>query len=692
MLRALTMYGLLLLPTLTLAEDLPLGPLLAHVESSAVARASYAEQDALSALKRQREAEAGWQWFAATGAGRYRELVTDTLRDDYYGRDLALGLRHPLLGSLRRQQQAIEAVELEQQRQQARAALQHAELRLALRSAYADWWRAQQEQQWCAALEPAAASALAQVQQRLSAGWLLASEARSIQGRWQALQRRCSLAELVRDETASALASFTGQPLTEQQQAVAEPLASAIQPLTAWRQALKEHPRVREREDELRYAERNSQSPWYAGVDSSFNLAQSYERRSGADKSGDGLVASISVSTPFDLLGYGRDHADEALARHQVAQARLQVEREQLVQGLGQALRAQREAHNELLTAQDGLAAARQAQAEQRLRRNTELAGGMQNELSAALDVHVASLALIGAWHGAWLREAALRLFVEDDSKLSTLFGRTRQVWAQPENQGVRADSLVAWRQGVYLWDSRRLLQPGTRSAELKALRQAGMQRIYLGLTAQQVADIRSLRKDLQRSLEAAHEQGLEVALLLGDPAWIEPDGRQALLMLLKQLAGMPFDALHLDLEVEQLGWPVPPARLQNWLDTLMAVAQLNTWPLEISSHHRWFAETQPGQPCVPCALPQRGVRNVSLMIYTRNPERSTVLAEQIAQRWSALSFRLAQSVEPQLTAEESWSGVAPSVLQQQVQHWRAGLQEIGISGIDWQNWTHFPR
>lgn len=120
MLRALTMYGLLLLPTLTLAEDLPLGPLLAHVESSAVARASYAEQDALSALKRQREAEAGWQWFAATGAGRYRELVTDTLRDDYYGRDLALGLRHPLLGSLRRQQQAIEAVELEQQRQQAR--------------------------------------------------------------------------------------------------------------------------------------------------------------------------------------------------------------------------------------------------------------------------------------------------------------------------------------------------------------------------------------------------------------------------------------------------------------------------------------------------------------------------------------------------------------------------------------------
>ncbi|WP_223940036.1 hypothetical protein, partial [Aeromonas caviae] len=37
------------------------------------------------------------------GTGRYRELVTEEVRDDYYGRDLALGLRHPLLGSLKRQ-------------------------------------------------------------------------------------------------------------------------------------------------------------------------------------------------------------------------------------------------------------------------------------------------------------------------------------------------------------------------------------------------------------------------------------------------------------------------------------------------------------------------------------------------------------------------------------------------------------
>lgn len=692
MLRALSIPVLFLLSSLALAEDLPLSALLAQVENSAVARASYAEQDALSALRRQREAEAGWQWFAAAGAGSYRELVTDTLSDDYYGRDLTLGLRHPLLGSLRRQQQAIEAVELEQQRQHARTALQHAELRLALRSAYADWWRAQQEQQWCVALEPAAQSALTQIQQRLHAGWLLASEARSMQGPWQALQRRCTQAELMREETRDALADFTGKPLTERDQALAEPLASTIQPLTVWRQALTEHPRLRERKDELQHAERNLQSPWYAGVDSSFNVAQSYEYRSGADQSGDGLVASISVSTPFDLFGYGRDQAVEAQARHQGAQARLQIEREQLLQGLGQALRAQREAQEQLAAARERLAVARQAYDEQRLRRNTELDRGLQNELTAAVELQAASLALIGAWHGAWLREAALRLFVEDDARLGNLFGRARQLWGQPDSVAAVAAPVTAWRQGVYLWDSYRLLQADTRSAELKALRKAGMQRIYLGLTARQVADMTGLRRDLQRSLDDAHKQGLEVALLLGDPAWIEPGGRQGLLTLIKRLKGLPFDALHLDLEVEQLGWPVPNDRLQDWLNTLTAVSQLNTWPLEISSHHRWFAQPQPGQPCVPCAIPQSDVRQVSLMIYTRNPTRSAELAREIARRWPALGFRLAQSVEPQLTSEESWSGATPSVLQQQVQRWRVSLEPAGVTGIDWQDWTHYPR
>ncbi|WP_373389531.1 TolC family protein [Pseudomonas alcaligenes] len=684
MLRTLSLIGLLLAASLARGETLALGELLAGLDDSALARAGRAELDALDALKRQREAEAGWQWFASAGTGHYRELVTEDLRDDYYGRDLALGLRHPLLGSLHRQLRAVEAVELEQQRQRARNLLARAEQRLALRSAYADWWRAEQEQRWCATLLPVARAARERLQRRSQEGWLLASEARQQQGQWQGLERRCQQAAALLEETRAAVAGLAGRALDERQRPTAEALASRVLPLSSWQRALDGHPRLRERQDELRQAERERQSPWYAGVDSSLSLAQSYEDRSGAAKPGDGLVASLSLSAPLDPLGYGRDRAREREARHQAAQARLEAEREQLLLGLGQALREQRSAIQALASAREELAVAEQAMREQRLRRDAELERGVQGELAAELEQQAAGLRLIAAWHAAWLREAALRLFVEDDGGLAELLGVTREYWSLASTAG-------DWRQGTYVWDSRRLLQAGSRRAELRDLRRAGMQRIYLGLSAAQVADIPLLRQRLQGSLDEAHAQGLEVALLLGDPAWLEPAGRQGLLDLLGQLQGLPFDALHLDLEVEQLGWPVPDSRLQDWLDTLAAVASLNPWPLELSSHHRWFAAPQAGQTCVPCALPQRGVQQVSLMIYTRNAERSAELAEQIAQRWPALRFRLAQSVEPQLSAEESWAGVPARQLQQQVERWRVRLQPVGVTGIDWQDWTHYP-
>ena len=65
--------------------------------------------------------------------------------------------------------------------------------------------------------------------------------------------------------------------------------------------------------------------------------------------------------------------------------------------------------------------------------------------------------------------------------------------------------------------------------------------------------------------------------------------------------------------------------------------------------------------------------------------------AAEIAQRWPALRFRLAQSVEPQLPVEESWAGVPARQLQQQVERWRVRLQPVGVTGIDWQDWTHYP-
>lgn len=693
--RSLLLGSLLLAAGLAQADVLPLSRVLDSAEDSAVLQSNAADLRALDALKEQREAEAGWQWFGAGSTGHYRELVTEDVIDTYYGRSLALGLRHPLLGSLRRQVQAVSAVELEQQRQQSRRLLQKAEQRLALRSAYADWWRAEEESRWCQTLLPDAASARERLALRQRQGWLLPSQARLLDGRWQSLQRYCASSARLMDDTRASLAELSGLDIGPGQQARAEALATQVQPLTSWRQALEGHPRLQERKDELRQAEQNRKSPWYDSIDSSFSVAQSYEDRNGASNTGNGLVASLNFSTPFDLMSYGQARGREGEARHQAAQAKLNAERQQLLQALGKALQGQRQAVEDLEREREQLAVSLVALREQRLRSERSAEGSLGELQAVELERYDNGLRLIAAWHAVWLREAALRLFVDDDQALSPLLGVQNLSWqspagAQAKTPAKAGPSRAAWNQGAYLWKSQALLQPETRGAELKALRSAGMQRLYVGLDARQVANMPALRKQLQGALADARAQGMQVVLLLGDPAWLSANGRQDLLALLGQLREVRFDAVHLDLEVEQLGWPVPDSRLQDWLDTLGAVARLDYWPLELSSHPRWFAEPA-GGTCVPCALPQRGVRQVSLMIYTRNPERSAELAASIARRWPELRFRLAQSVEPQLSAEESWAGAPRALLQQQVERWRTRLQTAGVSGIDWQDWSHFP-
>lgn len=693
MLRVFVLLGLLGLASSCLAEVLPLPALLDGADSTPLLRAAEAEGAALEALQRQREAEAGWQWFASAGTGRYRELVTEEVRDDYYGRDLALGLRHPLLGSLKRQQDALRSVEDQRQQQQARLQLARLEQRLALRSAYADWWRAQEELRWCDGIAEPARRAREQLAARLREGWLLASEARLQDGRWQALERRCAAAGPLLEETRYSLQSLSGQTIDARQQARAEALANAAQPLGAWLQQLERHPRLQERREQLRQAERNRQSPWYAAVDSSFSVAQSYEDRSGGNEPGNGLVASISLSAPFDPLSYGQARGDEGAARHQMALAQLDAERERLVQGLGQALRAQRAAAEDLLQARQQLEAAALAVREQRLRRASDVDQAYLGSLAAELEHGYAGLRLIAAWHGLWLREAALRLFVDDDVAHAPLLGPATLDWQAPVAAAhtAAAPRAVQWQQGVYLWDSHALLDEQRRAEALAQLRAAGMQRLYLGLDAAQVAEPERLRGQLRGLLEAARAQGFEVLLLLGDPHWLQADGRQGLLDLLGELSALPFAGLHLDLEVEQLGWPVPEARLRDWMDTLTAVAGVSPWPLELSSHHRWFAAPRAGEYCVPCELRQRGVRQVSLMIYTRNAVRSAELAADIARGWPGLSFRLAQSVEPQLAADESWSAASRAQLQAQTERWRQQLQPQAVAGIDWQDWSHYP-
>lgn len=700
----LLVLSLSLPPAVLVAQPLPLQALLDKQQSDPVFRAGQADLRALKAESKLHEDRAGWQAFASAGVGRYRELVTEDIRDDYYGRNISLGIRHPLLGSLKRQLDLVQANQYERQRQQFRVALLQAGQRLALRSAYADWWRVQQEIALCGKLVPAAERADATLRSRLQSQLIRSSEAQLQMSEWEQVASRCNALRQLEPDIREDLASVSMMDIPSTAEAVAEPLAIKPQPLVQWQALLNQHPRVTEKQNLREQADRERDTPWYSSIESDVVLAGSREYRSGSDKTGSGLMAGLVLSVPFDVVGNTRARQQVADARYEAATERVLAEQRALGLELSKALRAHSAALATINQCRQRSIIAQKALDEEESRRQAP-GGNLENSLTTQRIFFQTGFDSIAAWHAAWLRQADLNLLTDDSPRFAAQLGEQQQYWsasnatlaaspvtdlAQPRRI-LPSQGAVKWSQATYVWDSEALLDPARRSTQLQALRKAGMEKIYLGLKSSQLNQLAVTGPRIEQLLQEAGREGLQVSLLLGDPGWIEPQQRQQLIDLLKTLRGYAFSGLHLDLEVEQLGMPVPDQRLKNWLDTLRAASNESPWPVEISSHHRWFAEVEPGRTCVPCALPGVGVRQVSLMIYTSNPQNSARMAEQIAKRWPDLRFRLAQSTEPQLPATESWAGVSTQQLQRQARAWREQLQPRGIAGIDWQAWRDFP-
>lgn len=676
-------------PLLANAAPITLEQALQQAGEGPAGAAVNAELHARYAAKDQRESERGWEVFGNANAGRYHELVTEDVRDDYYGRNAAIGVRYPLLGSLARRVEAVHASERDVRLGHIQQDYQRARQRLALRSAYADWWRASQEQQLCQDVPTAARNAEAQLRTRLQGKWILPSDARMMRSEWAAVTRRCELQPDLLADVRASLQSL-GVAIGPGDTPVAMPLAGHPQPLDAWQAQLQGNPRMARRDAELALAEQGRERPWYSAIDSYVNVTQTVEERSGAADRGSGLSVGVTFSAPLDLLDYGSARSREGEARYQAAVQAREAEHGTLLRELGKVIEQQRRNANEYAWRSERRDALERIVAERRQRSSLDAGEASLRLQQAEVDRYNAGFAQIAAWHATWLQDAALRLFGDDSPAFQALLGSQWLRWQALETEPHA--HTVAWRQGTYIWQSQALLAPQSQDRELLALRQAGIGVLNLGLDAQQVHDLPATRAALSGLLGKAHGQGLQVNLLLGDPAWIKPQHRAQLLGLIGQLHALPFDGLHLDLEVEQLGWPVPDQRLRDWLETLRQAKAASPWPLQLSSHPRWFQAHARRSPCVPCELQHLGITDISLMIYTRNPQTSSARALEIARAWPGLRLRLAQSVEPDQPADLSWANSSHGQLQTQTREWKHALLPAGISGIDWQSWTDYPR
>ena len=650
-----------------------------------------AELEARYAARDQRESESGWEMFGNANVGRYRELVTEDLRNDYYGRSFAVGVRYPLLGSLRRRVDAVREAERDIRVGEIEQGYRRAQQRLAIRSSYADWWRATQEQQLCNDVENAADDADRLVQERLDGKWILPSDAQLMRSEWTAVTRRCSMQAGLLDDIRASLQSL-GVNVGPDATPVAVALAGEPQPLSRWQAELENNPRIAGRQAQVASAEQGRKQPWYSAIESYVNVAQTLEQRSGASDDGSGLSAGITFSAPFDLLDYGSSRAREGEARYQAALQNLERERGTVLRELGKVLEQQRRDFNEYAWRSERREALDKIIAERRQRVGLDSGEASLRLLQAQIDHYNAGFAQISAWHAAWLQESALRLFGDESPAFERLLGNRMQHWNGDAPAAAQVAQQRDWTQGAYIWNSTALLDDQQRNAQLGALQSAGISQLHVGLDSAQVAAMAQTQSALRQLLQAAHARNMQVSLLLGDPQWLLPPHRQGLIELITRLRELPFDALHLDLEVEQLGWPVPDSRLQDWLDTLRAAKAASPWPLQLSSHPRWFDQEAGRTPCVPCQLQRMGVAEISLMIYTRNAQASANRALAIAKRWPQLQLRLAQSIETDQADDISWVGSSHAQLQQQVLNWQNALRPAGLGGIDWQSWTDYPR
>ncbi len=658
-------------------------------------------------LKEMRESEMGPRAFFGASTGHYRELNSANQISDHYSRNADIGISYPLLGSLKRQLDALEQAQLIARRSELSIAVQRAEQQLGLRMSYANWWRAQQELELCKTLQPQAHTALGEIADRRAAGWMRHSNAAALEQGWQALLERCELAMRQEQAERSLLALMASMSLPSDAKAVVAPLYTRIAPLERWQYAMEGHPDVKDREAELDYVQANRTPPWYNSIESSVSVGLAVEDRSGVSRYGSSVVAALNFSIPLGILTHHRAARDEAHLRWSAARDRLLAEKRQLMIDLAAVLRAHQQSLLTLNDRQGQLTAARLRVSEQQARLELDEGDAIEQLQTSRLAWFQTRFDLLAAVHQLWRQQAELQIFINDAQEARALLGGSTLTWplgqpdkavaptaraTQASRPAAPATRQADWTYGVYLWNSHALLSPDTRNQELARLQHAGFTRVYVGLDADQTRRLTDTRRHLQETLSKAARQNMQIYLLLGEPSWIEPEHRQHLLDLIRSLAGLPFTGLHLDLEVEQSGWPVPERRVENWIDTLAAANRVSPWPLEISSHHRWFTPEAPGATCVPCGVAIAGVKGVSLMIYTTNTQRSTALAAQVASSWPRLRIRLAQSVEPQLADTESWAHHSRNDMQQALAQWENDLSPLGVGGVDWQDWNYFSK
>lgn len=623
------------------------------------------------------QADGGWRVFGGAGAGQFREQVDPERMRTYERIDLRAGLKYPLFGSkLREKQSILEMQALSEAKAHERALVGRDSL-LALRLHYINYWAAQEKRHLAELFLRDEAPMDRILTQRTAAGHLLEGERRDYLSAYALVRRHLAQSQALQQRALGVLGLMTGETVPPFQAVFpemarpcleAEALATAVQA---------RHPLVLQREQALADQGRLAELARKSQVNGQVALYSNLNAETDAPEPGYGVGLDLSFDFPLRSRQAGAARRQAALAALEQRRRQFEIAQAQMQMDARQTLDDYRTAEKNFDFALLRLSAVRE-QLREKLLRSVYLPGdGLEQAQQARLEEYQAAMELVEAWVQRLQAQARLLNLAPSEAWAAN-------VPATPVQPGY----------SVYVWHSAELLarfdQPETLLTDLRRRR---VERLLLSFDADQIAALAGpeYRRRWAGLLAYLNQKSLRVELLLGEPLWILAAHRPRLLALIRDLSDLPFSAIHLDLEPDQL--PIHAQGREDLgpqlLETVRAVKAQTKLPVGLSAHPRYLDPQRPDGGWGP-RLAAQGVAEVVLMTYVSDPQRAAGIVKPIIEALPGLNFSIAQSLEPELSPAESHVGLACEPLQARLTRLRALLPEAHGKGIVLQSWKEY--
>lgn len=686
------------------AEPVTLEQLEGELLRAPSVRAAQAELDYRTSLLSRDLAGAGWSVISGVSLSHQIDRVIDSEWNNSQPARAYIGLSVPLLGSRAEERRALTESAQDVAIQSSQVDLQTGASLRSLRDYYVIYWTSQQQLAALDRLQASFTSYDQQLQARLDAQLLLASEYYEFRAVMARIDRERAAFELSSQRALAQMNWLTTGTLTEFDARAPDYPAVCVDVQAVQAYWLAEAPRLKQAEEELIYqANRVADSRW-SGVDSQFSLVQSFEHRfqnRQDDTEQSELRASFDITFPLNWNQYRRDAARSRIDAWVAGRTALEAEQVSQLERVFNGYENLSQQRYRYRTSLKQLLAQNELLREVQLRFDASQSIELVDFINAHVGYYQAVIGWLDARSGLALAVNQWRPMAEfrcqdqwqfnPTTSLGDLTVAELRVGRAPQLVGIdpggyQSRGLLVWKATDWL---ARLEADPTLFTQLR--RDSGVTSVSISFTSEELGTFSGQPFKLMPLFLEAEKAGVTVNLLLGEPLWILPEGRQDLLDILGQLKGLPFERLYLDLELNQLA---PEGQLEgegHWrelVETLTVVVKESDWPVAWITHDRYLSGTD--DECRLCTIETTGVEEVALMIFSTAPETVIRRAQSLLNAPSAMTFSLVVSVESELPAENSFYSSGMVALELGLARIAGGLTSPRFVGFHLQSWDSF--